>query len=167
MFFVFDKQAIKRNCEEYFDLYTVKDERVQRMCDRKITHTRDVAQNSLYLAEALHFNEYDETLAWVIGYLHDFARFGQAIDKEEVAKTDISPEIEEAFYNRKTVDYKKRKTLADFLLAHQALFFGLKLKVAKQKAIEDGFLQQLTEIEFANPKTEEKYFRMKKYLYEE
>ena len=262
MSFIFDKQAIKRNCEEFFDLYAVKDELVQRMCSRKITHTRDVAKNSLYLAEALHFNEYDETLAWVIGYLHDFARFGQAIithtfkdsdrynhahigakllfrygmiediignykdinaedkivmekavyhhgdlelppdltpreklfceiirdadkidifktivttgyevmygaNREEVAKTDISPEIEEAFYNRKTVDYKKRKTLADFLLAHQALFFGLKLKAAKQKAIEDGFLQQLTEIEFANPKTEEKYFRMKKYLYEE
>ena len=56
MFFVFDKQAIKRNCEEYFDLYTVKDERVQRMCDRKITHTRDVAQNSLYLVHRTENN---------------------------------------------------------------------------------------------------------------
>ena len=85
-------------------------------------------------------------------------------NKEEIAKTDISLEIEEAFYNKKTANYKKRKTLADFLLSHQALFFGLKLKVAKQKAIKDGFLQQLTEIEFLNPETEEKYLRMKKSI---
>ena len=256
---IFDKVSIENNCEEFFNLYAITDGKVRLMCERKIVHTREVAKNSLYLAKSLDFSEYDSDLAWAIGYLHDFARFGQAVltqsfkdsdkynhafngasllfdygmiegiienyddicdedkivmkkaiyhhgdltlpegltareklfceiireadkidifraiistgyeimygaTKEEIAKTDISPEIEVAFYNYTTADYKKRRTLADFLLAHQCLFFGLTMKEGKRKAVEDGYLKKMTEIEFINPKTQERYLNMKKCL---
>ena len=261
MSIIFNKKQIKKNCEDFFALYNMTTGDIGAMCKRKITHSREVAKNSLYLAKELKLNEYDATLAWIIGYLHDFARFGQAIvtrtfkdsdrynhahmgakllfrrgmiediilnydevanedkivmrkaiyhhsdlvlpdnltereilfcdiireadkidifraitkagykemygaDKAEIAKTDISPEIEMAFYNHTTADYKKRKTLADFLLAHQALFFGLDLPAARQKVLKDGYFNKMFDIKFSNPETEEKYQRMKKCLNE-
>lgn len=259
---VFNRRVIGKNCEDFFSLYNMTTGEVGVMCKRKAEHSREVAKNSLYLAKALKLNAYDRTLAWIIGYLHDFARFGQAVltrsfkdsdkynhahigakllfqrkmiediilnydevadedkivmkkaiyhhgdlslpkkltererlfceiireadkidifraifevgyknmygaDKAQIAKTDISPEIEEAFYNHSTADYKKRKTPADFLLAHQALFFGLTMRAGKRKVIVDGYFNKIFDIKFSNAETEEKYLRMKKHLYRE
>ena len=259
---IFDIEEIRKNCEDYFELYNMITGDIGVMCRRKIIHSREVAKNSLYLAKELKLNEYDTAIAWIIGYLHDFARFGQAIitrtfkdsdrynhahmgakllfrrkmiediiinydevpredkivmrkaiyhhgdlslpenlterekifceiireadkidifraiakagykemygaDKAEIAKTDISPEIEAAFYNHSTADYNKRKTLADFLLAHEALFFGLNTAASKKKVIEDGYFNKMFDIKFLNAETEEKYQRMQKCLNEE
>ena len=49
------------------------------MCKNKIIHTRHVAANCEALAKYMGFDEYDIDLAWIIGELHDFARFGQAV----------------------------------------------------------------------------------------
>ena len=258
---IFKKRQIKKNCEDFFSLYNMTTGDIGAMCKRKITHSREVAKNSTYLAKKLKLSEYDVTLAWIIGYLHDFARFGQAIitrtfkdsdrynhahigahllfrrgmiadiilnydeipskdkivmrkaiyhhgdlnlpdnltereilfcdivreadkidifraiatagykemygaDKAEIAKTDISPEIEAAFYNHTTADYTKRKTLADFLLAHQALFFGLKMPASKRKVLKDGYFNKMFNIKFSNAETEEKYQRMRQCLNE-
>lgn len=262
MSLMFEREEIERNCEDFFSLYNMTTGVTSVMCKRKSMHSREVAKNSLYLAKELNLNEYDTTLAWIIGYLHDFARFGQALvtrtfkdskkynhayrgaellfkhkmiediitnydevanedkivmekaiyyhgeltlpedlterekifceiireadkidifraiakagykemygaDKAEIAKTDISPEIEAAFLNRATADYKKRKTLADFLLAHEALFFGLTIAASKRKVIEDGYFNKMFDITFSNAETEEKYSRMKKCLADE
>ena len=256
---IFDKDEVKMNCDEFFTLYLDTEEKIRVMCERKFIHTQEVAKNSVYLAKKLNLDEYDVDLAFIIGYLHDFARFSQALltqsfvdsdkynhaylgakllfqhnmiediienydniptedktvmekaiyyhgdltlpknltnrekifceiireadkvdifraivttgyekmygaTKEEIAKSDISEEIEAAFYKRATADYKKRKTKADFLLAHQALYFGLTMKAGKEKVIKDGYLKQLMDITFVNPKQQQKYLKMQKCL---
>jgi len=84
--------------------------------------------------------------------------------KEEIAKTNISEEIEATFYKHTTADYTKRKTKADFLLSHQALYFGLNMKEAREKVIKDGYLKELMNIEFTNIKQQQKYLKMQKCL---
>lgn len=49
------------------------------MCEAKIIHSRTVAANCRLIAESLGFDAYDTGLAWIIGELHDFARFGQIV----------------------------------------------------------------------------------------
>ena len=219
---VFNKEEIKQNCDEFFSLYDVTKEHVREMCEIKKTHTQAVADNSVYIAKNLGLSEYDCDLAWVIGELHDFARFGQAVvtktfrdddrynhakfgarllfnhrmindiisnyeeindedkivmekavhyhsdfklpddltereklfcdiireadqidifrtiatstfetiyacSKEEMLSSpDISDEILAAFPRHELADFSKRKTLADYRLAHIAICFGLK-----------------------------------------
>ena len=259
MISIFNKDEIKRNCDEFFTLYLDTEDKIRVMCERKFVHTQEVAKNSIYLAKKLNLDEYDVDLAFTIGYLHDFARFSQALltqsfidsdrynhahlgaellfhhnmigdiienyddipsedkivmekaiyyhgdlilpenltdreklfceiireadkidifraivttgyekmysaTKEEIAKTNISEEIEATFYKHTTADYTKRKTKADFLLSHQALYFGLNMKEAREKVIKDGYLKELMNIEFTNIKQQQKYLKMQKCL---
>ena len=76
---IFNKNEIKRNCDEFFSLYDVTNARVHDMCKAKQIHTDAVAANCIHIAEYLGLSEYDCDLAWIIGELHDFARFGQAV----------------------------------------------------------------------------------------
>ena len=254
---IFDKDAIKRNCDDFFSLYDVTNARTYDMCKLKQIHTNAVAANCVYIAEHSGLNEYDCDLAWVIGELHDFARFGQAVvtqtfrdsdrynhakfgarllfkhgmiediisnsdeicdedkrvmekaiyhhsdlklpddltererlfceiireadqidifrtivtsgwetiyghGKDEILSSDISDAILAAFPRHELADYSKRTTLADYHLAHIALCFGLKSAAARQRAIEQGYLQQLMDIEFHKPTVQEKYLRAKR-----
>lgn len=77
--FKFDKTAIRNSCEEFFSLYNVTKGDVSIMCERKKRHTQYVAENCVMIAKIMGLDEYDCDMAWVIGELHDFARFGQAI----------------------------------------------------------------------------------------
>lgn len=253
----FNKDEIRRNCDEFFLLYDVTKARVHEMCEIKRVHTLAVAENCIYIAKYLGLSEYDCDLAWLIGELHDFARFGQAVvtktfsdsdkynhaklgasllfkhrmiedlvpnynqicdedkivmekavyhhsdfklpddltererlfckiireadqldifrtiatstfetiygcSKEEMLSSpDISDEILAAFPRHELADYSKRVTFADYRLAHIAICFGLKSPVAKHRAVEQGYLQQLTDLEFYKPKVQEKYLRAK------
>ena len=76
---VFDRKEIERRCEEYFSVYDVTKERTRRMCEAKTVHSRIVASNCEDIARGLDFDRYDTDLAWIIGELHDFGRFGQII----------------------------------------------------------------------------------------
>ena len=256
---IFDKAKISENCEEFFSLYNAfseNREKVYEMCQRKIFHTRRVAKNCIFIAGHMGLNDYDSNLAWVIGELHDFARFGQAVvtktfidserfnharlgarllfthgmiediipnydevnsedkkvmekavyyhsdyalpegltereklfckivrdadkvdifrtvaetsfeamygcSKEDIMKSDISEAIEEAFLNHVTVDRTKRVTYADFRLSHIALCFGLEYESSKQRAIDEGYLLKMLDIEFLNPEVQRRYVRMK------
>ena len=254
---IFNKDEIRRNCEDFFMLYDVTKARVHEMCEAKRIHTQAVAENCIYISKHLGLSEYDCDLAWLIGELHDFARFGQAVvtetfrdsdkynhaklgtsllfkhgmiedlvsdydkicdedkivmqkavyhhsdfklpddlterellfckiireadqidifrtiaastfetiygcSKEEMLSSpDISDEILAAFPLHELADFSKRVTLADYRLAHIALCFGLKNPVAKQRAVEQGYLLRLTDLEFYNPKVQGKYLRAK------
>ena len=88
---IFDKSEISKNCEEFFSLYNAFSEnkdKIYEMCQRKIFHTRRVAENCIIIAKYMGLDEYDCNLAWVTGELHDFARFGQAV----VTKTFVDSE---------------------------------------------------------------------------
>ena len=84
----FDMDAIKRNCEEFFSLYNVTKAGTLEMCRRKMDHTQHVADNCMYIATHMGLNEYDCALAWTIGELHDFARFGQAVATRTFVDSD-------------------------------------------------------------------------------
>lgn len=75
----FDRPTIQANCEEFFSLYNVTKGHIHKMCELKTVHTRQVAKNCLQIAGSMGLNDYDRDMAWVIGELHDFARFGQAV----------------------------------------------------------------------------------------
>lgn len=75
-----DRQYIKSRCDEFYEMYKETEGKVYDMCNRKIIHIEAVAQNCAYLAESLGMSAYDTDLAWLIGELHDFARFGQAVN---------------------------------------------------------------------------------------
>ena len=76
---IFDKAGIESACEEFYSLYDVTKGRTLDMCRAKQEHIRQVAKNCYTIAEAEGLDEYDRDLSWVIGELHDFARFGQVI----------------------------------------------------------------------------------------
>ena len=258
---IFDKDEIKRNCDDFFSLYDVTKARTYDMCKAKLIHTNAVAANCIHIAQYLGLNEYDCDLAWIIGELHDFARFGQAVvtqtfrdsdrynhakfgarllfkhgmiediisnsdeicdedkrvmekaiyhhsdlklpddltererlfceiireadqidifrtiatsgwetiyghGRDEILATDISDAILAAFPKHELADYSKRVTNADYHLAHIALCFGLKSVAAKQRAIQQGYLQQLMDIEFHDSTVQEKYLRAKRCVEE-
>ena len=75
----FDTATIQENCETFYGLYNVTRGEVLEMCELKRIHTRNVAENCLRIAANMGLDDYDRDLAWVIGELHDFARFGQAV----------------------------------------------------------------------------------------
>ncbi|MDO4796741.1 MAG: NAD-dependent epimerase/dehydratase family protein [Coriobacteriales bacterium] len=77
--------------------------------------------------------------------------------KEEILASDFSPEITEAFYRHELADYSKRKTPADFHLAHIALCFGLQSRAAHLRVLEQGYLRQMMDIEFTQPEVQRTY----------
>ena len=76
---IFNKKKIEEECENFFNLYDVTKGRTREMCLAKQIHTHAVAENCFLFAKGEGMNEYDCDMAWVIGELHDFARFGQVI----------------------------------------------------------------------------------------
>ena len=259
--FRFDIETIRKNCEEFFELYDITRDEIYEMCILKKIHTRAVAANCTWISRAMGLGEYDCDMAWVIGELHDFARFGQAIrtgglndtrlfnharlgarilfthglindiipdydkicegdrtvmekavfhhsdlhlpvdlsdrellfckiireadqldifrtivesgwrinyfcEKEELLKGYISDDIAKAFFDHTMADYSKRVTAADYHMAHIALCFGLESESAKKRAIEQGYLLHMMDIEFVRPEVQEKYQRMKAEVYD-
>lgn len=75
----FDREEIRRRCEEYFSIYDITRERTRDMCELKIVHSRHVASNCEYIAKEKGFDRYNIDLAWILGELHDFGRFGQIV----------------------------------------------------------------------------------------
>lgn len=258
--FRFDTDTIRKNCEEFFELYNITKNDVYKMCQLKLIHTRAVAENCIRISRNMGLSEYDCDLAWIIGELHDFARFGQAVvtkslddserfnhaklgarilfthhlideiipdydkvceedrivmekavyhhsdfhlpddlserellfckiireadqldifrtivesgweinyfcSREKLLEGEISDDIAKAFFRHTLADYSKRVTPADFHMAHIALCFGLDSESARQRAVEQGYLMQMMDIEFTQPKVQEKYAEMKKEVY--
>lgn len=75
----FDKEYIGKQCEDFFSMYSETKDKALEMCMRKKIHTQFVAENCYVIAKKLRLSQYDCDMAWVIGQLHDFARFGQAV----------------------------------------------------------------------------------------
>lgn len=76
----FDRREIEHRCEEYFSIFDeITQKRMYDMCRAKIEHSRIVASNCELTANDLGLSRYDTDLAWLIGELHDFGRFGQVI----------------------------------------------------------------------------------------
>ena len=84
----FDIDRIRSNSEEFYALYNITRGEVRQMCELKIIHTRAVAENCFRIAKSMGLSEYDRDMAWVIGELHDFARFGQAIVTNSLDDSD-------------------------------------------------------------------------------
>lgn len=78
----FSRFEISRRCEQVFSLYNAAQGRALDMCRAKIKHSRIVAKNSDRIARGLRFSRYDRDIAWIIGKLHDFGRFGQIVVTE-------------------------------------------------------------------------------------
>ena len=93
-------------------------------------------------------------------------RINYFCEKEELLKGYISDDIAKAFFDHTMADYSKRVTAADYHMAHIALCFGLESESAKKRAIEQGYLLQMMDIEFVRPEVQEKYQRMKAEVYD-
>ncbi len=84
----FDTTTILENCEDFYGMYNVTRGEIRQMCDLKMIHTRAVAENCLRIASHMGLSDYDRNMAWVIGELHDFARFGQAVSTRSLDDSD-------------------------------------------------------------------------------
>ena len=93
-------------------------------------------------------------------------RINYFCEKEELLKGYISDDIAKAFFDHTMADYSKRVTAADYHMAHIALCFGLESESAKKRAVEQGYLLQMMDIEFVRPEVQEKYQRMKAEVYD-
>jgi hypothetical protein len=247
-----DRAEILRRCEEFFSLYDIMGGRTYDMCEAKIEHSRIVATNCDDIARNLGFDRYDTDIAWIIGELHDFGRFGQIVvyetfrdseqwnhahlgagllfdhglindiipnwdeiadedrlvmkkaiyhhsdfklpegltereetycrlireadqidifrtivqsgwktiyghTKEEISDSDFSDEIVAAIFRHELADYSKRVTYADYHLAHIALCFGLTSPAAHHRVLEQGYLEQMMDIEFTHPEVQQRF----------
>ena len=252
----FDTSTIRANCEAFYGLYNVTRGEILEMCELKRIHTQAGAENCLRIATDIGLSDYDRDLAWVIGELHDFARFGQAVvthslddsehynhahlgarllfthrmiddiipdfdqiipedqrvmemavyhhsdfhlpgdltareklfcriireadqldifrtisesgweihygcTREALLDSEISEDIEAAFYRHTLADYSKRVTPADYHMAHIALCFGLESASARHRAVEQGFLKKMMDLQFSRREVQQKYERMK------
>lgn len=84
----FNVKEIEKRCEEFFSLYDHTRDSIREMCELKKIHSREVAKNSVLIAEGMGLGRYDADMAWVIGELHDFARFGQAVTTHSLDDSD-------------------------------------------------------------------------------
>lgn len=84
----FDLDEIGRRSEEYLSIYDITKERTRDMCDAKIEHSRIVASNCADITKGHGFSDYDVSVAWIIGELHDFGRFGQIVVTSSFRDTD-------------------------------------------------------------------------------
>lgn len=84
--------------------------------------------------------------------------------KEEILASDFSDEIVEAFYKHELADYSKRVTPADYHLAHIALCFGLRSKAAHYRALEQGYLFTMMDLEFTDPSVQKKFEDIKEQV---
>ena len=85
----FDKDTIAERCEEFFALYNRTKGRTFDMCQAKLIHTRAVAENCYIIAQSDGLSQHDCDLAWIIGELHDFARFGQIVVTKTYRDSDL------------------------------------------------------------------------------
>jgi hypothetical protein len=81
--------------------------------------------------------------------------------KEEILASDFSDAIVQALFRHELADYSKRTTYADYHLAHIALCFGLESLAARHKAVEQGYLLQMMDIEFARPEVDRTFQQIK------
>lgn len=75
----FDREVILPRILEFFSIYDITRERTREMCEAKIEHSLHVASNCERIAQGHGFDRYNTDLAWLIGELHDFGRFGQIV----------------------------------------------------------------------------------------
>lgn len=85
---MFDRAAIKHRSNEFIGIYDITTDRIHDMCVAKAVHTHNVADNCDFIAKSLGFDDYDVDLAWIIGELHDFARFGQIVATHSFKDTE-------------------------------------------------------------------------------
>ena len=85
----FDRAEISRRVEEFFSVYDITNGRTHDMCEAKIEHSRIVADNCDDIAHNLGFGSYDTDIAWIIGELHDFGRFGQIVVLHTFRDSDL------------------------------------------------------------------------------
>ena len=77
------------------------------------------------------------------------------VTKEELANSEITPQVYEAFCEERAIPKQIRKTVADNLVGHIALAFELVYPESKKMTVRQGYYQKLLETEFDHPKTRE------------
>lgn len=88
MSIVLDKPEIEKRCIEFFRLYDTTEDHIHDMCKAKVDHSLQVAETCFQFAVHEKLSKYECDLAWVIGMLHDFGRFGQAAVTKSFNDTD-------------------------------------------------------------------------------
>lgn len=82
--------------------------------------------------------------------------------REEVASSPISPIVCECFAKHETLDYSKRQYPADIFLGHIAMCFGLCFPCSRQRAAEQGYIEQMMDFTFTGEAEERAFAEMKR-----
>lgn len=83
---------------------------------------------------------------------------------EEIMAGEISPEVEQAFYEKHCVDRRCMRTLLDRRIGHFCFAFELVYPWARREMAQQGFLLQAMETPSSNPQTEQKLVQMRAFM---
>lgn len=86
------------------------------------------------------------------------------VSEEELEASELSPAVVDAFYGHRTIPTAIKRTPADFIVGHVCFAYGMVYPESLRMADEQGYLWQLLEIGFTDPRTEEAFRRMERHL---
>ena len=84
--------------------------------------------------------------------------------RDEILKSDISPEVESAFYRHETVNNSEQVYPADYYLRNLSLCFGLESEAARHRVVEQGYVMKLIDREFMRAEVQARYLKMKEQV---
>lgn len=135
---------LMEQCKEVFDGYAKGYDLTQKDINRKYVHTFNVAKNSFIIGEDIFTDEKDRYICYVIGLLHDLARFEQwkryssYKDTAEFSHAEMSAKF--LFEDGLIKDYPVEKEFYD--IVNFAIYWHGALKIDKNETDE-------TKIKFA------------------
>lgn len=86
------------------------------------------------------------------------------VSTEELRNSTVTPEMMEAFEEKRTILRSLKKTPIDHVVGHIALVFGLEFPESVQIVKEQGYLEKLLSFQSENEKTKEQFARLREIL---
>lgn len=86
------------------------------------------------------------------------------VSTEELRNSEVSPEVMEAFEEKRTILRSLKKTPVDHVVGHIALVFGLVFPESVRIVKEQGYLEKLLYFQSENEKTKEQFARLREIL---
>lgn len=86
------------------------------------------------------------------------------VSTEELRKSMVTPEVLEAFENKRTILRSLKKTPIYHVVGHIALVFGLEFPESVQIVKKQGYLEKMLSFPSENEKTREQFARLREIL---
>ncbi len=86
------------------------------------------------------------------------------VSEQDMAQSELSPAVVDAFYEQRTVPRDIRRFPADILVGHLCFAWELVFEQSRQLMREQGYLEQMLSRRFANERTRSEFQKMAHYM---